>query len=202
HASHANFPLEGEQMNITNMLSGVLFGNKEIPEAEKVRNKDYTYYEEGIYVGYRHFDKANLGVSYPFGYGLTYAKFEFRDMEVSSENDSLSLSVTIQNIGTLAGKEVAQVYISKQNSAIDRPLQELKAFAKTQLLEPNTSQVLSIRFPSSELQYWNEELGNWAFEPGTYHIQVGASSRDIRQSLTVELPFKQLEAPAQAPDNG
>ncbi|MEM9721719.1 MAG: glycoside hydrolase family 3 C-terminal domain-containing protein [Bacteroidota bacterium] len=202
HASHANFPLEGEQMNITNMLSGVLFGNKEIPEAEKVRNKDYTYYEEGIYLGYRHFDKANLGVSYPFGYGLSYAKFEFRDMEVSSENDYLTLRVTIQNIGTLAGKEVAQVYISKQNSAIDRPLQELKAFAKTQLLEPNTSQVLSIRFPSSELQYWNEELGNWAFEPGTYHIQVGASSRDIRQSLTVELPFKQLEAPAQAPDNG
>ncbi|MCB0847357.1 MAG: glycoside hydrolase family 3 C-terminal domain-containing protein, partial [Bacteroidetes bacterium] len=127
HASNANFPLDGTPMSMTDLF----FGKKEVSEAEKVKNKDYTNYEEGIYVGYRHFDKENLKVAFPFGFGLSYTDFAYNNMEVSVLNDTVNVKLTVENTGSQAGKEVVQVYASKINTTIDRPLQELKAFAKT-----------------------------------------------------------------------
>jgi beta-glucosidase len=183
HASNANFPLDGEPMSMTDMFTS----KKEKPEAEKVRNKDYTLYEEGIYVGYRHFDKANIEVSYPFGYGLSYTDFEFGAMDVTVENDTINVAVTVQNTGERAGKEVVQIYVSKPNSVIDRPNQELKAFAKTRSLEPSETEEVVIRIPVSELRYWDEKDSGWALEKGAYSIASGASSRDIRLTNEIEL---------------
>ncbi len=187
HASHANFPEAGEHLSAVGMLSGLVFPPEELPEDEKVRNEDYTYYDEGVYVGYRHFDKAGLEVSYPFGFGLSYSSFEYGPMELRMENDTIHVALTVQNTGQLPGKEVVQLYTEKVNSAIDRPLQELKAFTKTRSLEPEAVDSLWLRIPVKELQYWDENKNDWTLEKGKYNVRVGASSRDIRQSAEVEV---------------
>lgn len=181
HASNANFPLDGEPFNITAMLFG---GEK--AEKDKVRNKDYTRYEEGIYVGYRHFDKAGLEVSYPFGYGLSYTSFGYGDLAAVLENDTVKVAVSVQNTGAQAGKEVVQIYVSKPGSAVDRPVQELKAFGKTRNLAPGETENLVFEIPVSELRYWDEQRAGWKLETGVYTIKAGASSRDIRSSGDVE----------------
>jgi beta-glucosidase len=183
HASNANFPLDGEPMQVTDML----FEKEEKPENEKIRNKDFTLYEEGIYVGYRHFDKAKIEVSYPFGYGLSYTDFEYSNMEVINENDMINVAVQVKNTGNLPGKEVVQFYISKPNSTIDRPIQELKAFWKTPTLQSEEVVDVLVQLPISELRYWDEDRAGWAFENGSYIISAGTSSRDLRLFTEIEL---------------
>lgn len=184
HASNANFPLEGGTLNIMKLM---LASREEKPENEKVKNKDYTDYEEGIYVGYRHFDKAELEVSYPFGYGLSYTTFDLSNLNVTMKNDTINMMVTVTNLGNLAGKEVVQIYTSKPDTKIDRPLKELRTFAKTKSLNAGEATTLTLQIPVSELSYWSEEASQWILEKGLYSIQVGASSRGIRLSMEVEI---------------
>ena len=166
---------------------GLMFPPEERPDDEKIRDKDYTHYDEGIYVGYRHFDKTNTEVSYPFGFGMSYSEFEYGDMEVVTENDTIAIRMTVKNIGEVAGKEVVQIYTEKENSTIDRPVQELRAFTKTMLLEPEAVDSISIRIPVKELRYWDEQANGWTLEKGGYLIKAGASSRDIRKKQAIEL---------------
>ena len=183
HASHANFPLDGKPMQMTDML----WGKAEKPEDEQEKDVDFTTYEEGIYVGYRHFDTQKLDVSYPFGFGLSYTDFAVSEVTSSLENNVINVTATIQNIGANAGKEVVQVYVAKPETAIDRAAQELKAFAKTSLLAPEASETLTLQIPVNELSYWNENTNNWSLEPGTYRIKVGTSSRNIAQEVEITL---------------
>ena len=182
HASNKNFPQDGIPMKITDMLF-----SSEPDEEDKVRNTDFTIYEEDIYVGYRHFDKTGLDVSFPFGYGLSYTDFDYTNLNVTIENDTVNVTMTIQNMGEMAGKEVAQVYISKPNSTVDRPLQELKAFSKTKNLQPDESEVIALQFSVTELRYWDENVSTWQLEKGNYFISAGSSSRDIRAKKEIEL---------------
>lgn len=187
HASNANFPQGGGQMSITGAITTFLFQRDERPEDEKVRNKDYTNYDEGVYVGYRHFDKANMEVSYPFGYGLSYTEFEYSDAEVTLANDTINIVVTVQNLGDKAGKEVVQVYVSKSNASIDRPDQELKVYAKTGNLKPSATERLSLNIPVSEIRYWEEKNSRWTLEKGIYTIRLAASSRNSKKEVLIEL---------------
>ncbi|MEM1257149.1 MAG: glycoside hydrolase family 3 C-terminal domain-containing protein [Bacteroidota bacterium] len=187
HASNANFPKNPKMMSIQGMLMGLVFPPEERVGDERVRDEDYTHYDEGIYVGYRHFDKTNKDVSYPFGFGMSYSEFEYGDMEVMTEKDTINIAMTIKNIGAVAGKEVVQIYTEKENPRIDRPIQELKAFTKTQLLEPEAVDSISIRIPVKELRYWDEQTNGWTLEKGGYQIKAGASSRDIRKIKEIEL---------------
>jgi len=187
HASHANFPKNPKMMSITGMMKNLIFPPDDKPEAEWVKDKDYTNYDEGIYVGYRHFDKANREVSYPFGFGMNYTDFEYGDMDVVTANDTLAISMTVKNIGDVPGKEIVQIYTEKLKSAIDRPVQELKGFTKTKLLQPEAIDSLSISIPLKELRYWDEQTNGWKLENGEYLIKAGASSRDIRQDVEVLL---------------
>jgi beta-glucosidase len=184
HASTANFPLDSKPMGIFEIFgtSGTL------PEKDQVRNHDYTNYEEGIYVGYRHFDKAKVEVSYPFGYGLSYTQFKYSDMAVAVLNDTMKVDLIITNTGEIKGKEVVQIYSSKPDSKIDRPVQELKAFAKTATLEPGASVNLTFKIPVQDLSYWSEEASKWTLEKGQYIVHANSSSRDIRLSkdITIE----------------
>lgn len=182
HASNANFPLNGKPMEMSSMLFG-----KEKAEKDKVKNEDFTNYEEGIYVGYRYFDKANLVVSYPFGYGLSYTSFQYDNMVAVLNNDTIHVTVAVQNTGDQTGKEVVQVYVSKPDSTIDRPNQELKAFSKTRKLAPGETETLSIHIPVSELSYWDEANAGWKLEKGRYKIKLGASSRDIKLTNDIVL---------------
>jgi beta-glucosidase len=184
HASTANFPQVSKPMGIFDMIGAP--GTR--PEKDQVQNYDYTNYEEGIYVGYRHFDKANIEVSYPFGYGLSYTQFKYSDMAVAVLNDTLKVDLTITNTGEIKGKEVVQIYSSKPDSKIDRPVQELKSFAKTSILNPGEAANLTFRIPLNELTYWNEQASKWALEKGQYLVHASSSSRDIRLSkdITIE----------------
>ncbi|MEJ2163278.1 MAG: glycoside hydrolase family 3 C-terminal domain-containing protein, partial [Robiginitalea sp.] len=183
HASHANFPLEAEFMGRIDLFKD----RQDKPESAKVRNKDYTIYEEGIYVGYRHFDKGGLEASYPFGFGLSYTQFEYGQAQATMENDVIQFILTITNTGGIAGKEVVQIYSSKPETAVDRPVRELKAFGKTRLLQPGETEELLFRIPVADLRYWDEAASRWQLEPGSYRLEAGASSRDLRQTLEISL---------------
>ncbi|MDC6389101.1 glycoside hydrolase family 3 C-terminal domain-containing protein [Maribacter sp. PR1] len=183
HASNVNFPQNGLPMKMTDLL----FGKDDIPEDKMEENVDFTEYEEGVYVGYRHFDKANLDVSYPFGYGMSYTNFEYGEMELVHENDSLKITVPVMNTGQVSGKEVVQFYISKDSTQIDRPVQELKAFAKTVLLSSGETDTLRVHVPVKNLRYWNESSLQWTLESGTYKIKAGASSRAIKKAVQVKI---------------
>jgi len=95
-------------------------------------------------------------------------------------NDTLMVDITIGNKGDVAGKEVVQIYVSRPNSTIDRPVQELKAFAKTPNLQPGQEVNLTFKIPVSELSYWDERASKWALEKGEYNVQANSSSRDNR----------------------
>ncbi|WP_127141901.1 glycoside hydrolase family 3 C-terminal domain-containing protein [Flagellimonas marinaquae] len=183
HASNTNFPQNGLPMQIKDML----LGKDEVPEDEMVQNVDYTNYEEGIYVGYRHFDKANLKVSYPFGFGLSYTDFAYGDMETVQENDTIKVSVPVSNIGKTNGKEIVQFYVSKDSTQIDRPTQELKGFAKTKLLGTGATDTVQVKIPVNYLRYWNENLSKWVLEPGHYTIKAATSSREVKKTSRIEL---------------
>ena len=176
HASSFNFPMDGEPLDVKSLF----IKNKDKPINKQEKNKDFTLYDEGIYVGYRHFDKANIDVSYPFGFGLSYTNFKYSDLQVTKTNDKIDLSVEIENTGSLKGKEIVQIYLSKTDSEIDRPPNELKAFLKTSNLEKGESIMLKFSIPISYLSYWSEDEKGWKVEPGNYLLKVGASSRDIR----------------------
>ena len=176
HASTKNFPMTGTKMSITDMI----FGNKRKPEEEQVRNIDYTVYEEGIYIGYRHFDKNKMNVSYPFGYGISYTGFEYTNLETDVLNDTIHTILSVTNTGKRAGKEVVQLYVSKPDTKIDRPVRELKAFAKTPIIKPGETVEVIMKIPVSDLSYWDENNSKWTLEKGAYIIQIGSSSRDIR----------------------
>lgn len=183
HASHANFPLNGIPFDPMTMF----FKSDNKSEGEKIRNEDYTMYDEGIYVGYRYFDKAALEVSYPFGYGLSYTNFELSDMQTTIKNDTITVSLSVRNIGTVKGKEVVQIYTSKINTTIDRANRELKGFVKTKSLQPQEFEIVTVKIPVSRLRYWDEIKLIWVLEKGNYEILVGISSRDIKDTAEVQL---------------
>ena len=187
HASHANFPKNPELMSIPFLIKNLFLSLEEKPKDEKIRDEDYTIYEEGIYVGYRHFDKDMMEVSYPFGYGLSYTDFEFGEMKAMLKNDTINIALTVKNTGEVPGKEVVQVYAEKLNPSIDRPTLELKSFVKTEVLHANAIDSIFTTIPVSELRYWDENTNSWSMEHGPYVIIAGASSRDIRQTVNLEL---------------
>ena len=183
HASTANFPLDGKPMGLFD-----IFGTSgSLPEKDQVRNHDYTIYEEGIYVGYRHFDKAKIEVSYPFGFGLSYTHFNYSDLAVSVMNDTVKVDLKVSNTGNWEGKEVVQIYSSKPDSKIDRPVQELKAFAKTANLAPGETANLTFQIPVHDLTYWNEGTKQWTLEKGQYLVHASSSSRDSRLSKEIAI---------------
>jgi len=183
HGSSANFPMEGVPMSLGSMTSR----KTDKPAEELVANVDYTKYEEGIYVGYRHFDKTNLDVSYPFGHGLSYTHFDYQNMNIELIDGSINITVQVENTGQVAGKEVVEIYVSKPDTKIDRSVQELKAFAKTPLLNSGETTDVTMRIPVSDLSYWNENAAGWTLEEGVYTIHSAASSRDLRLSKEVSL---------------
>ncbi len=147
-------------------------------------------YTEGILVGYRWFDTKGIEPLFPFGYGLSYTDFEFSDLktdkEAYSEDDVVTVSFQIKNIGKVDGKEVAQLYISKPNSAVQRAAKELKGFKKV-LVKSGTSKKVTIEVPVKELAYYNEDKKQWVVEPGTYSVKIGKSSRDIPIETSINI---------------
>ena len=178
HASTKNFP-----GNIDDYSFQMMVGNK-----TPIPGHAYTNHEEDIYVGYRYFDTFNREVAYPFGFGLSYTTFEMSKPAVKAKgNSAVEVSVTVKNTGTVAGKEVAQVYVTAPKGRLEKPAQELKAFAKTRELQPGESQTLTMTIPVRDLASFDEAGSQWLTEAGTYTFRIGFSSRDIKASLPLAL---------------
>ena len=183
--SSRNFPID-EDPKIDMMNQGQK-GNK--------KNVDYTDYEEDIYVGYRYFDSFDVPVSYPFGFGLSYTTFEYSDAKIAQKNDIYDVTVTVKNTGKFEGKEVVELYISApDNKAANKPAKELKAYAKTKLLKPGESETLTLSITAPELASFDEAASAWVVAEGEYQFMVGASSQDIKATLTA--PAKSFQTKA------
>ncbi|HEU0228272.1 MAG TPA: fibronectin type III-like domain-contianing protein, partial [Arachidicoccus soli] len=149
-------------------------------------------YKEGIFVGYRYFNTFNVQPAYPFGFGLSYTHFNFSNLKLSASSfhHHLTASVTVKNSGDVAGKEVVQLYISapKGEEGLEKPEEELKAFAKTNLLKPGESQTIQFSITPNELASFVESHNAWIADKGEYTLRIGASSVDIRQQASFAVP--------------
>ncbi len=140
-------------------------------------------YSEGIFVGYRYFDKQNMKVQYPFGYGLSYTSFEYSNLQVSNgiKNDSIHVSFSVKNNGKYLGSEIAQLYVSELNPTVDRAPKELKNFTSI-TLKPGQVQYVSMSILKESLGYYDILTHNWKTNAGNYKLLLGSSSRDVRLS--------------------
>nr|WP_315135521.1 glycoside hydrolase family 3 N-terminal domain-containing protein [uncultured Capnocytophaga sp.] len=153
------------------------------------RSPSESVYNEGIYVGYRYFSSFGKPVAYPFGYGLSYTQFEMKKLKAPTKfSKKLNLSVEVTNVGEVAGKEVVQVYLSAPAKSMDKPALELKAFAKTELLNPKQSQTLSFTLTPESLASFDTARSAWVVEAGTYTVKVGNSVENILQTATFTVP--------------
>jgi beta-glucosidase len=147
-------------------------------------------YKEGIFVGYRWYEKNDIEPLYPFGFGLSYTRFSYKDIGVSKSRfgagDEVSVTFTISNTGNLTGSEIAQLYIQDVASTFPRPVKELKGFEKVSL-EPGKSKRITIKLKTRDFSYWNPKIKDWYAEPGKFIIMAGSSSADIELTHEVEM---------------
>ncbi len=161
---------------------------------EPADNPVNSFYKEGIYVGYRYYDTFNVPTSYEFGYGLSYTTFDYSNLKLSSKifADLITVTVQIKNTGALPGKEVVELYLSAPTSGAEKPSQELKGFAKTQLLKPGEMETLSFELNKRSLASFQSGNSAWVADNGDYQIRIGASSKDIRLKGSFNLPQDQI----------
>ncbi|HEY5297513.1 MAG TPA: glycoside hydrolase family 3 C-terminal domain-containing protein [Verrucomicrobiae bacterium] len=187
-------------------LAAILFGDVnpsgKLPDTLAVNRDDYpdannypgknlqVNYAEGIYVGYRHFDKNDIQPLFPFGYGLSYTTFSYKNLQLSNTqlaaDGSVTASVDITNTGKRAGEEVAELYIHDLHPRIDKPVRELKGFSKI-ALQPGETKTVQFKITPRDLAYFDTSGHQWKADAGDYEIEIGASSRDIRQKATLKL---------------
>jgi beta-glucosidase len=183
--SSKNFPIDQDPR--IDMLNQGQKGN--------VKNVDYTDYEEDIYVGYRYFDSFNVPVSYPFGFGLSYTTFEYSDAKIAEKDGGYEVNVTIKNTGSYEGKEVVELYVSApDNKAANKPVKELKAFAKTKSLKPGESETVTLNVKAADLASFDEVNSAWVVAKGEYEFIVAASAKDIKATLKATAQAQQTKA--------
>ena len=171
---------------------------EETPAFLNYPGENYRHlYAEGLYVGYRYYDKRNLQPLFPFGFGLSYTQFEYEALNLAAsvftETDTIEVEVGVRNTGARTGKEVVQIYVESPTGRLSRAPRELKAFGKVEL-PPGERCVARLEIPVSRLASYDPGLSTWIVEAGTYRILVGASSRDIRLRTEVR-----IEAPLRLP---
>lgn len=156
-------------------------------------------YKEGIYVGYRYYDTAQKDVLFPFGYGLSYTRFEYKELKIKQEKNKVYIRFKIKNVGDMKGKEIAQIYISQENSKTYKPAKELKAFCKIEI-KPNEEKEINVILNKKDFTYYNSETKKWEIEHGKYKILVGSSSRDIKLQTEIEIKSKHLKIEREYPE--
>lgn len=139
-------------------------------------------YEEDIFVGYRYFDTKDVKVLYPFGYGLSYAEFEYSGLHVKRGRNSVEVSLDVKNTGLYSGREAVQIYVSVPSEIEDRPKKELKAFKKTEELAPGASCSVTFSIPDADLAIFDENSDAWILPEGKYALYAAASVSDIRET--------------------
>ena len=178
HPSTANFAKEYDMYTYKNMEG---WGKGNIPGV------DFSNHEEDIYVGYRYFDTFKKNVAYPFGFGLSYTTFEMGKPSVKANGKNIEVSVTIKNTGKVAGKQVAQVYVTAPKGAYEKPAKELKTFGKTRELKPGESQTLKMTLEKRDLASFDEANSQWKVDAGNYLFQVGTDVESIKGTATLKV---------------
>ena len=157
----------------------------------------FVRYMEGVYVGYRHFDKAKIKPLFPFGFGLSYTTFAYSRLQMPTAvkiGTPITVHVTVQNTGKRAGDEIAELYVRPINPKVDRPVRELKAFARVSLL-PGQKKTVALTLGPNSFAYWDVKRHAWQTDMGAYALDIGASSRDIRLSGTVQMGYTVAKHP-------
>ncbi len=151
---------------------------------------DELNYEEGLFVGYRHYDKYNIDPLYAFGHGLSYTNFEYTDLKLSARSiragEPIEATLMVTNTGSRAGAEVVQLYLNDDKSSVIRPEKELKGFSKVYLERGEATEVTMILRPE-DMKFWDKATEDWQAEAGKFNVQIGASSRDIRIQKSFKL---------------
>jgi len=177
HPSTKNFPQEWDMYSYKSMQDN----------RQPIKGVDFSNHEEDIYVGYRYFDTFGKEVAYPFGYGLSYTTFDYSKPSVDVKDDRIEVSITVKNTGKTAGKEIVQVYAIAPKGNIEKPSHELKAFAKTRLLKPGERETLKMTISRRDLASFDEQNSRWLTDGGIYTFEIGASSRDIRETVRAKV---------------
>lgn len=160
-----------------------------------VENPLNVFYEEGIYVGYRYYDTFKIPVAYEFGYGLSYTTFKLEKVHIGKpETDgTVEVACSVKNTGSVAGKQVVQLYLSAPTKQIDKPIQELKVFEKSKLLLPGESQSLKFVIKGKDLASFNSNQSAWITDAGKYFVKLGFSSRDIQKTRSFIVKKKLIQ---------
>ncbi len=153
-----------------------------------IGEEDVVEYREGVFVGYRYYDKKKMDVLFPFGYGLSYTDFAYSNLKLDKkamkDTEVLTVSVDVTNTGTMAGKEVVQLYVADEESTVIRPVKELQGFEKVELA-PGETKTVSMKLDARAFAYYNVQLGDFHVESGSFKIMIGRSCTDIKLEDTV-----------------
>ena len=164
---------------------------EDVPYGSEFGKNKQIVYKESIFVGYRYYLTANKKVRFPFGYGLSYTSFEYKDLQVKEDKDKITVSLKVKNVGGYDGKETVQLYVKGPESEFFKPVRELKGFTKVNLMVNEEKQV-EIVLNKEDLKYWNLKHNKYSLEDGGYMVQIGRNSRDIILEKTIVLNGENL----------
>ena len=184
-----SFPGEGSGEDLFTLmyrLDATGYTREQIREYIASLPDPVSEYREGILVGYRWYDTKDVPVMYAFGHGLSYVEFEYGALTCKQKKDKIQVSFDLKNLGDMEADEVAQLYVKRLDSKVERAEKELEAFERVALKAGETKNV-TLEFPVSELAHWDNETNGWVVEPGKIEILVGSASNDIRQSIQTEI---------------
>ena len=184
-----SFPGEGSGEDLFTLmyrLDATGYTREQIQEYIASLPDPVSEYREGILVGYRWYDTNDVPVMYAFGHGLSYVEFEYGALTCKQKKDKIQVSFDLKNLGDMEADEVAQLYVKRLDSKVERAEKELEAFERVALKAGETKNV-TLEFPLSELAHWDNETNEWVLEHGKLEILVGSASNDIRQSIQTEI---------------
>ncbi len=184
--TYADVPAQNFPLNVPETGKNQSFENQsKVCQPYDIPNVDYTNYEEDIYIGYRHYATRNVPVAYPFGFGMTYSKFEASDMQVAKSKSGFEVSCKVANVGKFPAKQVVQLYSTELAPEIDRPAIELRGYRKTPLLQPGESCVVTIAISNDDLATYSEKESAWKVRKGDYRLSLGFDSATLPLSQVV-----------------
>lgn len=199
---YAGFPGERGGEAIANVLTGKVnpsgklsetfpLNYEDTPAANGYADSKITVYEEGLFTGYRYYDTYGVPVAFPFGYGLSYSRFGYKNLKLKTDGTALEVKFDLENLSDTDGKEISQIYVRALNSYVSRPYKELKGFAKT-AVKANGKAEVSVKLGMRAFEYWSTAQDCWAVEDGIYEIIVGASCEDVKLKARIKIARKKF----------
>ncbi len=196
--------LPGQEVgnSVTDVLNGTCTPSGKLPMTIAVNYQDYSsasnfpfstadstevHYTEDVYVGYRHFDTHHVKPLYPFGFGLSYTTFDYQNLSVKPAGDGYDIQLTIANTGQRKGSEVVQLYVAAPQGTMEKPAKELRAFAKTSVLNPGQKELVKMHVKKSDLASYDNKTLKWTVDKGDYQFMAASSAEEVKLSETIQL---------------